>query len=405
MTEIGLTQPAEQLNGFLKEGHALLETLKDNIVSPAQEKTLRTWKIKEAASIIGRSVTYIQKMEGDGNLLGAPDLDENGKRVYSLERINYIRDKLKCGVNRPPGVKTTVLGVGIFKGGCTKTTTTIHLGQRAALKGHKVLVIDLDAQASLSFLFGLLPEEATSGERTLDPVLIDGQPLVDSITPTYFPGLDLVRSSIMLQTTELYLYNEQFRAQNEIVGTLPLERLDLAIQELENFYDLIIIDFPPNLGMLTLSALKAITGLIIPVTPSLLDYQSALQFIDTFKSIRGNDNFGKSLDIFRLCVSRVTGNKEDQRIMSLLELTFKEFLLENVMVQSEEVKKAASSFSTVYETDKPQGSRTTYLRALNSLNDLNDEILGLVYKTWEKQSADIQVSEQEDQTTEVAIHD
>jgi len=388
--QLGLQDPESELNEFVDLAYDLLEKLKDEIVSPNNEKVLRTWKISEAANLIGRSSTYIQQNEGENKLLGPPLVDETtGRRYYSLERINFIRDKLECGINRSANVPSTILGLGIFKGGCTKTTSAIHLAQRAALKGHKTLLIDLDPQASLSFLFGFLPEEAINGEGTLDPVLVDGAPLRDSIKPTYFTGIDLVRSSIALQGTELSLYTDQYRSQNTDFDVLPIDRLSKAIDTLNNEYDLIIIDFPPNLGMLTLSALKALNGLIIPITPSLLDYQSAVQFIDTFKELRKSSSYENPVDIFRIMVSRFTGNKEDQKILSLLQFTFKDHLLDNVMVQSEEIKKATSDFATVYETVKPRGSKETYRRALEHLNLANDEILELVYQLWERQAQEL----------------
>jgi len=395
MSEIGLNDVESELDFFVNKAHGLLEALKAEIDAPHQQKELRTWKIREVSELLGRSESYIRQNEGEDKLLGAPLINpENGRRYYTLERINFIRDKLKCGVNRPERVPTTVLGMGIFKGGCTKTTTSIHFGQRAALKGQKVLMIDLDPQGSLSFLFGFLPEEAIDGEGTLDPVLVDGESLRDHITPTYFTGIDIVKGSIALQGTELHLYSEQHFAKNsDYTNILPLDRLDKAIESLENEYDLIVIDFPPNLGMLTLSALKAINGLIIPITPSLLDYQSAIQFIDTFKQIRKSSAAGKPVDLFRLMISRFSGNKEDQKILSLFEFTFGDHLLNNFMVQSEEIKKAAMDFGTVYETVKPRGSKETYLRAIDHLNKSNDEILDLVYELWEKQAEQLQAKQ------------
>jgi len=384
MDNIGLSDPQKELGDYVANANTLLKTLKNEVTAPHNTKTLRTWKIGEAAALLGRSSTYIQQNEGKDKLLGEPLINpDTGRRYYTLERINFIRDKLKCGVKRPEGVPSTIISIGVFKGGSTKTTTTIHLAQRAALKGHKVLVVDLDPQASLTFLLGYESQDAIQSDGTLDRVLIEGEPIKDHITSTYFTGIDVIKGSIALQDTELVLFNDQYSFLENPNSESPVDRLSHALNELKDEYDLILMDLPPNLGMLTLSALRASNGLIVPLSPSMLDYHSAVKFVDTYRRIIKDRD---QIDLFRVLLSRFSNNIEDQNILSLLQFTFKDRLISNYMVQSEEIKRNASEFSTVYEIEKPRGSKATFKRAIEHYDLCNDEILGLVYRLWEKKA-------------------
>jgi chromosome partitioning protein len=139
------------------------------------------------------------------------------------------------------------------KGGVGKTTTTINLGAALAEYGRRVLLVDFDPQGSLSVGLGLNPHEM---ELTVYNLLMQRDVTLDDVVvPSGVPGMDLLPSNIDLSAAEVQLVHEVAREQT-------LQRvLGPAIEK----YDVILIDCQPSLGLLTVNALTASNGVIVPL--------------------------------------------------------------------------------------------------------------------------------------------
>jgi chromosome partitioning protein len=160
------------------------------------------------------------------------------------------------------------------KGGVAKTTTTLNLGVALAEKGLNVLAIDLDPQGNLTMSQGWNPDEI---ERSMFDVLVHRLPITEIIRRN---ELDVAVASIDLAGAELAL--------SAMIGR---ERaLEKALLPVRESYDWILIDTPPSLGLLTINAFVAASGVIVPVQCEYLSLRGLVQLENTLSMIRENLN-------------------------------------------------------------------------------------------------------------------
>jgi chromosome partitioning protein len=160
------------------------------------------------------------------------------------------------------------------KGGVAKTTTTLNLGVALAEQGNTVLAIDLDPQGNLTMSQGWNPDEI---ERSMFDVLVHRLPITEIVRTG---EIDVAVSSIDLAGAELAL--------SSMIGR---ERaLEKALLPVRESYDFILIDTPPSLGLLTINALVAANGVIVPVQCEYLSLRGLVQLENTLSMIRENLN-------------------------------------------------------------------------------------------------------------------
>lgn len=358
---------------------------------PDAAKSLRRFTSGEVAALLGVKDAYLRKLslEGRGP---QPETGPGGRRLYSSADILSLRHLLEAGTKTPgtylpgrrPGDHLQVITVVNFKGGSGKTTTAAHLAQKCALDGYRTLAIDLDPQASLSALHGFQPEfDLLDGGTLYDAIRYDDPlPLSAVIRPTYFTGLDLVPGNLELMEFE----HDTPRALTAHSATLFFTRIADALAEVESRYDLVIIDCPPQLGFLTMAALSAATAVLVTVHPQMLDVMSMCQFLLMTSNLLGvvaEAGADMSYDWLRYLVTRYEpGDGPQNQMVSFMRSLFGDHVLNHTVLKSTAIADAGLTKQTLYEVEKSDFTRTTYERAMESLNAVNHEITDLVQAAW-----------------------
>ncbi|MHA7841321.1 MAG: ParA family protein [Gammaproteobacteria bacterium] len=176
-----------------------------------------------------------------------------------------------------------VIAITNQKGGVGKTTTCVNLAASLAATGRKVLLVDLDPQGNATMGSGINKAQL---QRSITDVLLDGQDILKVVTPTPEAGYDLVPANGDLTAAEISLIELPQREQ----------RLAQALSSLLSSYHFVLIDCPPSLNMLTLNALVAAHGVIIPIQCEYYALEGLSSLLDTVSQIRQTVNSQLHID-------------------------------------------------------------------------------------------------------------
>ncbi|MCM0619338.1 ParA family protein [Nocardioides bruguierae] len=240
---------------------------------------------------------------------------------------------------------TTTLAVANQKGGVAKTTSVASLGAALAELGHRVLLVDLDPQACLTFSLGIDPENV---ETSIYHVLTQGTDAADVVLETE-DGVDLLPATIELARAEADLLT---RTGREHV-------VKMVVEELEDDYDWVLLDCPPSLGVLTVAALTAAQGVLVPLQCETLSHRGVGQLLDTVHDVRRFTN--KSLEVWGVLPTLFDGRTTHSRtVLETISQTYSLDVVEPPIPKTIKFAEAPAAGRSILATSRTSKGAQAY---------------------------------------------
>lgn len=354
---------------------------------------------------------------------------DSNSRYFTLEEVLQLRDFLAREGSaskeyrpwRPAGLPAKICAVTNFKGGSGKTTTCAHLAMAAALDGYRVLVLDLDSQASMTSLLGgqvqdewqtvfpLIARDyarAVTAENELralrgEAALALDETLTESLSvssrnliqKTHWPNIDLIGAQLNLYWAEFQIPVWRMGLKSwalwDAIGNFLQE--DGLLDE----YDIVFLDTPPALGYLTINSLAAADILLVPLGASFLEFDSTGRFFDmlysTFASIEEGENAQRRIaglpemrfewDVVRAIITRFDANQQTD-LANVIQAYFGDFMTAYRQEFTALVGQAGEQINGIYEADYREFNRDTYLRGREAFDRTYAEFKELLLGTW-----------------------
>jgi chromosome partitioning protein len=368
---------------------AMMGRIRSAMLSPTSTKSAPLVSALQLAQMCGVDKAKVAYRLTRGDL--PPGTMRGHRREWTLaEAREWVR--VFRGVHlRPAGAAGATITVANFKGGVAKTTSAVTLAQGLSMRGHRVLLVDLDPQGSATTLFGVLPDAEVDAEHTAMLLFSgDQEDLGYAIRQTYWPGIDLVCAAPLLFGAEFALPARQTRD----AGFEFWRVLDRGLDTARSDYDVIVIDTPPALSYVTINALMAADGVIMPLPPSALDFASSAQFWDLFSDLcnqlvrsRGQD---KTFEFIDVLLSRVESSDAASTVVRQWVIEgYGDKVLPIEIPKTAVAATASAEFGTVYDLPRGSVNAKTFSRARDAYDRMCELVEQQLEAVWASQLAQL----------------
>ncbi len=367
----------------------MMSEVRGALLAPENRKSAPSFNATQLAALCEVDRNQIVYRLGKADLPTGKINESGNRREFTLaEILPWVRE-YRAKQLRPAGAEAVCIAVANFKGGVGKTTTAMTLAQGLSLKGHRVLVIDCDPQGSLTTLFGILPDTEVEEAQTILPVCLGVETSIKpAIQSTYWTDLDLVCAAPLLFAAEFGL---PARQMNE-TGFEFWNVLNVGLDDVRDQYDVIIIDTPPALSYVTINALMASDGILMPLPPNALDAASAAQFWRLFSDLAGqlveHRGVTKDFDFVRVLLTRVDSQDATTgTVRDWINKTYEGKVLPAEIPKTTVASSSSAEFGTVYDVGKYEGNQRTYKRALDAYDRVTELLEEIIRATWRRHIA------------------
>ena len=375
----------DKLDDILASSENFLQKMHERGNDPHQHKQLnRLFSPSEAADMVGRDRTTLARAEAELGMQSLQRNPANNRRVgYNLDQIQSFRKHFGTLPQRADSDLPITIACQNFKGGVGKSTTCVNFAHYLALKGYRVLVIDTDSQATTTSMFGYMPDAQVTQEQTLLPYLDSSESsLVYAVRKTYWPNVDLIPSCLALYEAEMAIAAHLAVQEDRAKRLEFFSELKFGIQTVSQHYDVVLLDSPPALGLISINVLLAADALLVPTAPRMYDFTSTVQF---FRMVR---NYISQIDATKeyRWISVLT-TLFDQRLVShkqffeVMQACFGDGILQHVFFQSSEIINSAVQYLGSYEQPKPNR------KVLEMLDGVFGEIELRILREWPSKRA------------------
>lgn len=406
MSKISLSKLSE----IARQASQYLSNLTDTLADPYPTKRAPTFTSNQIASLCGIDRNQINYLTEKHNLPKGVKPEGAKAKVYSLEETILWVQTIAKYPKRLARLLGKIYSIVNYKGGVQKTTSTVLLAQGLSLRGLKVLIADGDPQGSATRMLGYDPENPSHIDfnNTVMPLLSqnwgdyddDRPPPIDlryAIKKTYWHNVDLIAASSAILAAE---YVIPIRMKRES-PTEVLHILRRGLEPLLEEYDVILIDTAPSMSNLTVNAMFASDGLIMPCPPATLPFVSSVQFWDIFDQIL--DALGikdvtpeKEYDFIEVMRTNYIPPSDeselsddakkrfnDQKMVSdWMEGAYPELLSDRTIRESIVARKAASLIRTAYELPAEEMRSDAYKKYREDIDKFVSHIANHLYESW-----------------------
>ena len=373
-----------ELEAVSEHAANVVQQVRSAMLAPSARKTPPVFNSAQMAELCGVDKARVNYLAKKGDLPSGEKADSPRREWTLVEARQWVQALRPERLRDPKLAAGVAITVANFKGGVSKTTTAAALAQGLSLRGHKVLLVDTDPQGSLTTLFGVLPDVDVDEDQTILPLCTgQSESIMPAVRQTYWDGIDLVAAAPVLFNAEFLLPARQKSEPNFAFWRV----LDAGLEDARSIYDVIIIDTPPSLSYITINALIAAQGVVMPLPPNALDFASSAQFWNLFTEVcgglfksRGDDKKFYFVDVVLSRVDRA--DVVSQAVREWIVNAYGAKVLPLEIPKTSIAATASAEFGTVYDMNASSAQAKTLKRARDAYDQLVDYVAQQVAGVW-----------------------